>query len=128
MTLLRWLPIPDERSTMSDKLIQSQKLLHDSLFELYEDGGLELCLAGTRGLQRNLIIELDVSVLTPERGEIIHYRAVNRWDEYDEFDDWARPRQPLSPGAEEIVETTNQRLMHRRATEEVVTDITNLLI
>jgi hypothetical protein len=41
---------------MNDKLIQSQKLLHDSLFELYIDGGLELYLAGTRGLKRDLII------------------------------------------------------------------------
>ena len=37
---------------MNDKLIQSQKLLHDSLFELYMQGGLELYLAGTQGLKR----------------------------------------------------------------------------
>ena len=53
---------------MSDKLIQSQKRLHDSLFELYMQGGLELYLAGTRGLKRELIIELETSALTPEKG------------------------------------------------------------
>ncbi len=31
---------------MNEKLSQSQKLLHDSLFELYMLGGLELYLAG----------------------------------------------------------------------------------
>jgi hypothetical protein len=42
---------------MNAKLSQSQKLLHDSLFELYIEGGLELYLAGTRGFQRDLIID-----------------------------------------------------------------------
>ena len=72
---------------MSDKLIQSQKRLHDSLFELYMQGGLELYLAGTRGLKRDLIIRLETSALTPEKGEIIHFYAVNRWDDEDEFDE-----------------------------------------
>ena len=31
------------------------------------------------------------SALTPEKGEIIHYYAVNRWDEDDEFDERAKP-------------------------------------
>ena len=72
---------------MNDKLIHSQKWLHDSLFELYIDGGLELYLAGTHGLKRDLIIRLETSALTPEKGEIIHYYAVNRWDEEDVFDE-----------------------------------------
>ena len=46
---------------MNDKLIQSQKRLHDSLFELYMQGGLELYLAGTRGLKRDFIIDLETS-------------------------------------------------------------------
>mgnify|MGYP006193574229 CR=1 FL=1 len=75
---------------MSDRLIQSQKRLHDSLFELYIDGGLELYLAGTRGLKRELIIRLETSALTPEKGEIIHFYAVNRWDEDKEFDEWTK--------------------------------------
>ena len=54
---------------MNDKLNQSQKLLHDSLFELYMQGGLELYLAGTRGLKRDLIIDLETSALTSDQGE-----------------------------------------------------------
>jgi hypothetical protein len=84
---------------MSAKLIQSQQQIHDSLFELYIDGGLDLVKAGTRGLKRDLIIDLETSALTPDRGEIIHYRAVNRWDEDDYFDEWAKPSVALSAEA-----------------------------
>lgn len=107
---------------MSDKLSQSQQRLHDSLFDLYMQGGLELFQAGTRGIKRDLIIELETSALTPDRGEIIHYRAVNRWDENDEFEEWAKPSRPLSPEAEMIVGTTNERLRHCRPTSVVLDD------
>jgi hypothetical protein len=74
------------------------------------DGGLELFQAGTRGLKRDLIIQLETSALTPEKGEIIHYYAVNRWDEEDEFDEWAKPLVALSAEAERILGVTNERL------------------
>lgn len=56
---------------MNDKLIQSQKLLKDSLFELYMQSGLELYLAGNRGLKPELTIRLETSALTPEKGEVV---------------------------------------------------------
>ncbi len=101
---------------MNEKLSQSQKLLHDSLFELFMQGGLELFQAGTRGLERELIIELETSALTPEKGEIVRYRAVNRFDPEDEFDEWARPSKPLTAEAERILGVTNQQLVHCRPT------------
>lgn len=107
---------------MNHKLSQSQKLLHDSLFELYIQGGLELFLAGTRGLKRDLIIRLETSALTPEKGEIIHYYAVNRWDEDDEFDEWARPSRPLTVEAERILSVTNEQLAYCRSTNKVLAD------
>jgi DNA polymerase III alpha subunit (gram-positive type) len=107
---------------MNDKLMQSQKRLHDSLFELYIDGGLELYLAGTRGLKRELIIKLETSALTPEKGEIIHYYAVNRWDEDDQFDEWAKPSRPLTAEAERILGVTNSQLAHCRSTDVVLDD------
>jgi len=107
---------------MSDKLSQSQKRLHDSLFELYMQGGLELYLAGTRGLKRDLIIDLETSALTPEKGEIIRYRAVNRWDVNDEFDEWATPSTPLSSEAERILGVTNEQLAHCRSSAFVLED------
>jgi hypothetical protein len=105
---------------MNAKLIQSQKKLRESFYDLYEIGGLELFQAGTRGIKRDLIIDLETSALTPDRGEIIHYRAVNRWDEDDLFDEWAKPSRRLSPEAEMIVGTTNERLMHCRPTAVVL--------
>lgn len=107
---------------MSDKLIQSQRRLRDSLYELYEQDGLELYLAGTRGLKRDLIIDLETSALTPEKGEITHFYAVNRWGEGDLFDEWTKPSVALSPEAEMIVGTTNERLRHCRPTDLVVED------
>jgi hypothetical protein len=56
---------------MNDKLIQSQQRFRESLYDLYEIGGSELFQAGTRGLRRDLITELETSALTPEMGEII---------------------------------------------------------
>ncbi len=100
---------------MNARLIQSQKRLHDSLFELYEQGGLELYLAGTRGLKRDLIIELETSGLTTGTGEIIRYRAINRWDDTDEFDEWARPSVPLTHEAERIVGVTSEQLARCRS-------------
>ena len=107
---------------MNDKLIQSQKRLHDSLFELYMQGGLELYLAGTRGLKRELIIKLETSALTPEKGEIIHYHAVNRWDDEDEFEEWAKPLRPLTAEAEKIIGVTNAQLAHCRSGNAVLVD------
>ncbi len=104
---------------MNEKLIQSQKRLHDSLFELYIDGGLELFQAGARGLKRELIIQLETSAITPEKGEIIHFYAVNRWDEEDEFDEWAKPSVALSAEAEAIIGVTNSQLAYCRSTDVV---------
>ena len=69
---------------------------------------------GTRGLKRELIIDLETSALTPEKGEIIHYRAVNRFDPDDEFDEWAKPSRPLSKEAESILRVTNEQLLKCR--------------
>ena len=112
---------------MNDKLIQSQKRLHDSLFELYMQGGLELYLAGTRGLKRDLIIQLETSALTPEKGEIIHYYAVNRWDDEDEFEEFAKPSRPLTAEAERILGVTNSQLAHCRSTDVVLGDFLHFI-
>ena len=112
---------------MSDKLIQSQKRLHDSLFELYMQGGLELFQAATRGMKRELIIRLETSALTPEKGEIIHYYAVNRWDEEDEFEEWAKPLVALTAEAEHILGVTNSQLECCRSTNVVLDDFASFI-
>ena len=77
---------------------------------------------GTRGLKRELIIDLETSALTPEKGEIIRYRAVNRWDEDDEFDEWAKPSQALAAEAERILGVTNEQLAQCRSGNAVLVD------
>lgn len=105
---------------MNERLIQSQKQLHDSLFELYMQGGLELYLACTRGLKRDLIIELETSALTPEHGDIIHFYAINRMDEDDVFDEFAKPSRPLTAEAQRLLGFTNEKLAHCRSTDVVL--------
>lgn len=107
---------------MRPDLQDSLRRLHDSLFELYMQGGLELYLSGASGLKRDLIIGLETSALTPEMGDIIHFYAVNRWDEDDVFDEWAKPSQPLSAEAERILGVTNDQLAHCRPTDRVLSD------
>lgn len=63
--------------------------LHDSLFELYMSGGLELAMQGAGSVKRELLLDLEMSGLDPEQHEIIRYHAVNRWDENDEFFEYA---------------------------------------
>ena len=107
---------------MSDKLIQSQQRLHDSLFELYMQGGLELFQASTRSLKRDLIIDLETSALTPEKGQIIHFCAVNRWDDEDAFDEWTKPLVALTAEAERILRVTNSQLKYCRSTDVVMVE------
>ena len=101
--------------------------LHDSLFELYMQGGLELYLAGIRGLKRDLIIELETSALTPERGDIIHFYAVNRMDEDNVFDEFAKPSRPLTAEAERVLGFTNEKLAHCRSTDVVLDEFLTFL-
>lgn len=103
------------------------RALHDSLFELYIEGGFELMALGTRGLKRELIIDLETSALTPEKGEIIRYRAINRWDDEDQFDEWAKPSQPLSAEAERILGVTNEQLSGCRSTHIVMIDFLHFM-
>ncbi|QJQ32282.1 hypothetical protein GV829_07305 [Sphingomonas lacunae] len=107
---------------MRPDLQDSRRRRHDSLFELYMLGGSDLVKQGIRGIERDMIIRFEMSALTPEKGDIIHFYAVNRWDEDDEFDEWARPSTPMSPDAEQIVGVTNEKLAGCRPTEAVIDD------
>jgi DNA polymerase III epsilon subunit-like protein len=112
---------------MREDLRDSRSKLHDSLFELYMMGGSDLVKQGLQGVRRDLTIRLEMSALTPEKGEIIRFYAVNRWDEDDEFDEWARPSEQLSQEAEQIVGTTNERLARCRPIKLVLKDFLRFL-
>ena len=112
---------------MLPRLIQSQKQLHDSRFELYIYSGLELYLARIRVLKCELITQLETRALTPERGGIIHFYAVNCWDEQGEFDDWAKPSVTLSSEAERILGVMNDQLAYCRSTDVVLDDFISFI-
>lgn len=94
--------------------------LRESLYDVYEFGGLELVRQGRRGMRRELLLNLEMSGLDPNRHEIIRYHAVNIWDEDDEFFEYARPREPLCDLAEEITDITNGKLACCRPSSEVL--------
>lgn len=112
---------------MRADLLDSQRRLHDSLFDLYMIGGLESVTLARRGMKRELIIDLETSGLTSGTGEIIRYRAINRWDSEDEFDEWAKPSVPLTPLAERIVGITNEQLAACRPSEVVMIEFVDYL-
>lgn len=64
---------------------------------------------------------------SPEKGEIIHYYVVNRWDEEDEFDEWAKPSVALSVQAERILGVTNAQLSGCRLTNVVLGEFREFL-
>lgn len=113
---------------MRADLLDSQRRLHDSLFDLYMIGGLESVTLARRGMKRELIIDLETSGLTSDSGEIIRYRAINRWDPEDEFDEWAKPMAALTPDAERIVGVTNEQLSGCRPTEVVLDEFVLFLV
>jgi len=47
-------------------------------------------------LLKALCVQSSSKCPAPEKGEIIHFYAVNRWDEEDEFDEWVKPSFALS--------------------------------
>ena len=82
--------------------------LWESLYAVYEQGRLEPYLAGARGLKRDLIIGPKKSALIPERDNIFHFYAVNRWAEDEEFQERATPSEPLSAEAERVLGITQR--------------------
>jgi DNA polymerase III alpha subunit (gram-positive type) len=88
---------------------------------------LELFQAAIRDLKRELIIQLEANVLTSKKGERIQYYAVNRWDENDEFDEWAKPLEALSSEAERILGVTNAQLECCRSTDAALEDFRSFL-
>jgi hypothetical protein len=65
---------------------------------------------------------------TSDTGEVIRYRAINRWDDTDEFDERARPEIALTPEARRIVGVTNELLAGCRPSEVVPGEFIHFLV
>lgn len=96
--------------------------LAQSLYGLWEAGGLELATQGRNGIRRQLRLDLEMSGLDAARHEVICYHAVNVWHEDDEFFEYARPSVPLSADAERITGITNEQLSRCRTSDAVMAD------
>lgn len=83
--------------------------------------------AGARGGNRQLIIDLETSNLNPIDGDIIRFRAVNRFDPDDCFDEWVKPDRPMLPFAEKFTGTTNAKLARCRSIEAVLSDFLDFI-
>ncbi len=84
------------------------------------------------GMRRGEILTLEwrfveTSTLDLEMGEIIRFRAINRWDEDDEFDEWAKPSVALSADAERVLGVTNEQLDHCRSSDIVADDLSAII-
>ena len=55
------------------------------------------------------------------------FYAVNRWDEDDEFNEWAKPLVALSAEAERILGVTNSQLEYCRSTDAVLEDFASFI-
>ncbi|GGZ86413.1 3'-5' exonuclease [Novosphingobium arvoryzae] len=101
--------------------------LRESLYDLYEIGGLELLGQGSGGSRRELLLDLETSALTPEKGDIVRFFAQNRWACDEVFDEWVKPPRPLSLEAERIIGTTNDRLAHCRPMHVALADFLDFI-
>ncbi len=83
--------------------------------------------AGARGSNRQLIIDLETSNLNPIDGDIIRFRAVNRFDPDDCFDEWVKPPRPMLPFAEKFIGTTYAKLAHCRSIDAALSDFLDFI-
>ena len=101
--------------------------LRESLYDLYEIGGLELLRQGSVASRRELLLDLETSALTPQKGDIVRFFAQNRWNPDEEFDEWVKPPRPLSLEAERIIGTTNDRLARCRPMHVALVDFLDFI-
>lgn len=78
-------------------------------------------------MKRHLILNLETSALTPETGDIVRFRAESFSDPEDEYDEWVKPPRPLSPEAEQVIGTTNQRLANCRPMHVALSDFLDFI-
>lgn len=68
-------------------------------------------------------------VLRPRsiNSEIIRYRAINRWEDTDEFDEWAKPLVAMTTDAECIEGVANEQLAGCRPSEAALEEFVGFL-
>ena len=78
-------------------------------------------------MKRRVLIDIETTALTPQRGEIIRLYARDLNDPSLTFDQLVKPKRPLSKIVQQITEITNEMLQDAPSIEAVMPHFSDFL-
>jgi DNA polymerase III alpha subunit (gram-positive type) len=78
-------------------------------------------------MRRRVLIDIETTALTPQRGEIIRLYARDLDDPCSTFNKLVKPKRPLSNLVEQITEITNEMLREAPSLEAVLPEFLDFL-
>lgn len=78
-------------------------------------------------MKRRVLIDLEATALTPERGEVLRLYARDLTDPSSTFDQLVKPKRPLSKLVQQITGITNEMVREAPSLEAVLPEFLNFL-
>lgn len=78
-------------------------------------------------MKRRVLIDIETTALTPQRGEIIRLYARDLDDPCSTFNQLVKPKRPLSNLVQQITEITNEMLRDEPSIEAVMPEFLDFL-
>ena len=78
-------------------------------------------------MKRRVLIDLETTALTPERGEILRLYARDLTDPSSTFDQLVKPKRPLSKVVQQITGITNEMVREAPSLEAVLPELLDFL-
>ena len=78
-------------------------------------------------MKRRVLIDLETTALTPERGEILRLYARDLNDPSSTFDQLVKPKRPLSKLVQQITEITNEMVRDAPPLEAAMPDFLDFI-
>ncbi len=78
-------------------------------------------------MKRRVLIDLETTALTPERGEILRLYARDLNDPSSTFDQLVKPKRPLSKLVQQITVITNEMILHAPSFEAALPEFFDFL-
>ena len=78
-------------------------------------------------MKRRVLIDLETTALTPERGEILRLYARDLTDPSSTFDQLVKPKRPLSKLVQQITGITNEMVRESPSLEAVLPEFLDFL-
>lgn len=75
-------------------------------------------------MKRRVLLDIETTALTPQRGEIIRLYACDLNDPCSTFNQLVKPKRPLSKLVQQITEITNDMVRHAPSLEDVLPKFT----